>query len=110
MRDLKFRAFIDGEMIYYNHPQLVCNNVTMLMQYTNIKDKNGKEIYEGDIVKILREDNYFGGKDFEEIIKVGQSEWVELGDLPSGGPEGDCPIKKIEVIGNTYENPELLTK
>jgi len=124
MREIKFRAWIHGagdprvtpEMKYVSHSlsmffakiddwPLGCE----LMQYTGIKDKDGVEIYEGDVTRQLREDNCFSGNNKEEdIVIIGEPEWSELGSLNSGGPDGDYPLIEIEVIGNIYENPELL--
>ena len=68
----------------------------VLMQYTGLKDKNGKEIYEGDIIKY----------DNKEIYKI---EWnYEIcGWHPMirlSNPYSDY----FEILGNIYENPELL--
>jgi uncharacterized phage protein (TIGR01671 family) len=70
-------------------------NEIELMQYTGLHDKNGKEIYEGDIVRwanenwtiIFREDRYGAYRKNEMLI-----DWWE----------------EFEVIGNIYENPELI--
>lgn len=72
-----------------------------LIQYTGLKDKNGKEIYEGDIIK---------SPFFDDInVAVEWDEW--FAQFTFGGAEFNVEIKpeNIEVIGNIYENPELLT-
>lgn len=82
-----------------------------LMQYTGLKDKNGREIYEGDILQ----DDLFSSRD---VVKFG-----EYWETPEGGAYGwykksanhhdlvsslITGIAVSEVIGNIYENPELL--
>ena len=79
-----------------------------LMQYTGLKDRNGVEIYEGDIVGYTT--NYYGKlrTDNKQTIK-----WED--DMEHDG--FGCPLATgfllrgydWEVIGNIYENPELLT-
>lgn len=72
-----------------------------LMQYTGLKDKNGKEIYEGDIIKY----HFRTVSDNEEFIsKVLFDECMWLTDEHSLNRMND-----IEVVGNVFENSELLT-
>lgn len=70
-----------------------------LLQYTGLKDKTGKEIYESDIVKV-----FHGTKrERTDVIIWGQAGFA-LKEAPSGSIFGG---EQIEVIGNIYENQEL---
>ncbi|NOQ31823.1 MAG: hypothetical protein GQ570_11935 [Helicobacteraceae bacterium] len=76
-----------------------------LMQYTRLKDKNGKEIFEGDIVK---------GSAYEKEIYTGVVEFYDASFIMKiDGSKGYYRLNKmtfqtLEVIGNLYENKELL--
>jgi uncharacterized phage protein (TIGR01671 family) len=115
MREIKFRAWDITEKIMHTWEQwckeekqenfIVLNNdYYILMQYTGLKDKNGKEIYEGDIV-------------FRDILGEDEIYVVEYNPIDAGynpfcvaGEYNDEWIltKHSRVIGNIYENPELL--
>jgi len=72
-----------------------------LMQYTGLLDKNGNEIYEGDIIKITLADRYINRevKFTNGSFKFGKERiWLDLEE------------EFKEIIGNIYENQELLTK
>jgi len=89
----------------------------VIMQYTGLKDKNGKEIYEGDI--IITNDYPFMDEGKQSYVAI--VEWLFAGfhrtlkcvnKNKRGGSDGiNEPLEEgeyFEVIGNIYENPELL--
>lgn len=87
----------------------VLSDEIQIMQYTGLLDKNGKEIYEGDIVQL-----FIGKHTHEKPIEV---KWKqEIGSCGCCFEEffgngfvitgGNCC--EYEIIGNIYENPELL--
>lgn len=86
-----------------------------LMQYTGLKDKNGKEIYEGDIVLHVCYGTDF--KDAEKLkIESLQSFFEDRGyytrehdeDWEDNNKAFSIQLLRFEVIGNIYENPDLL--
>ena len=89
----------------------IVNNDIHLMQSTGLKDKNGKEIFEGDIItngkdvmSIKRHDTLGFYIDFK-----GKIEFIADGaDLEEFEEDAKEIADIIEIIGNIYENPELL--
>jgi hypothetical protein len=76
-----------------------------LLQYTGLKDKNGKEIYEGDIVKLFCCKEYYIAEIFWDRCSflIRGEHWDKHTQLSSFETGSEC-----EIIGNIYENPELL--
>ena len=69
------------------------------MQSTGLFDKNGKEIFDGDVVRIFD----------EKLSKIYYSDGAFCVDILNGGtPLHAFSSEQLEIIGNIYENPELV--
>jgi uncharacterized phage protein (TIGR01671 family) len=123
MREYKFRiySFVSKYFIYFDVyegvPQGIAGGVSEPQEYTGLKDKDGKEIYCGDIVELhtAANDKAKGIKDnhcgLYEIywdrcykLKTIKPNWFFIPNFES--PAADYNIMK--VVGNIFENQELL--
>jgi len=119
MREIKFRAYSRGEgMGYFNDLYWFEEHGVhdssgdgfyseyVIMQFTGLKDKNGKKIYEGDI---LKQAISLSGPYLDKVAKVVFYHGSFLAKTTLGA-EHQIVENWVEVIGNIYENPELLEK
>lgn len=90
----------------------IVNNDLDLMQSTGLKDKNGKEIFEGDVVTF--EDEIRCGDDLDIFLNIGVVEYGQ-GMFYISNRQSVCAddlldgeMWDVEVIGNIYENQELI--
>ena len=111
-REIKFRVWntdlLKWERFLTASLEINLNNLKpwfTVMQFTGLKDKNGKEIYEGDILGVI--DNK--GRETFGVVEFGKHSWGLLYH------KGDKIIYtrlraflEIEIAGNQFENPELL--
>ena len=140
MRQIKFRAWdkdshkmfaiksIDMNVRYVNcghrlpmqHSQCLSFDDIELMQYTELKDKNGKEIYEKDIFRFVYSFDPNPSRDWNSVVVFEEScfGWIPLHPLLRSeddqgfhsffSEDDDGVPTNIEIIGNRFENSDLL--
>ncbi len=117
-REIKFRAWdVKGKKLLahkeINGHWLMSNDFEFFipMQYTGLKDSNGKEIYEGDILSYKSSHTKHEGKVFNNVVEFATGQSLCGWRMRNKS----CIVKATpykfvssEIIGNIYENPELL--
>lgn len=127
MREIKFRFWYSNlqkmsipymleHILLSQHDYDPNKQLPLLLQYTGLKDKNGKEIYEGDILRhtFPYKCNHCDQTHIDAVVEWSHDRWY-LDNRTKGNHEIYDTIGMIydweerEIIGNIYENPELLT-
>ena len=95
--------------------EIMCTVLTNTIgQSTGLTDKNGREIFEGDIIHLEYSQVFFGGVYFGEYTaEVSYKEGCFITDGINNGDEIETPLSgfdndEVEIIGNIHDNPELL--
>ena len=142
MREIKFRAWDGERMLHFTQSPWTCSEYNsicwevdeeeakeflgclrfekepMLMQFTGLVDKNGKEIYEGDVVLFVSEVivQQKGGFSLTEpegnigVIKYAEGSFYVGGEYFYSYGDRNFEWKELEIIGDIYQNPELCAK
>jgi len=108
-REIKFRTFQEGKMYFHElcdymgssgilNPYIGCEKA-IWMQFTGLKDKNGVDVYEGDIA-------FHQGKN--RVFIYGDGCFGFIGRNVPVVYINDFLVSQMEIIGNIHENPELL--
>lgn len=126
MREIKFRAVLKtlinnksmiknsksgwDKSLYFSLEDIMLKKLVfdfpenfIFNQFTGLKDKNGKEIYEGDIIKMNNHwDSSWASKPMEVKFQQGCF-------FPFGSGDWEPDLEDCEIVGNIYEHPHLLS-
>ncbi len=86
----------------------IVNNDLHLMQSTGLKDKNGQEIFEGDIVRQVRTQPTTENEIIIGVVTMLEGAWLIMNDCEQLASFLWSETDENEIIGNIYENKELL--
>lgn len=92
----------DRDIYYYKTDEIE------LMQSTGLKDKNGKEIFEGDVVRQVRTQPTTENEIIIGVVTMIEGAWLIMNDCEQLASKLWSETDENEIIGNIYENPELL--
>ena len=95
----------EPEATSYSDPIDFSMSIIVAQQYTGLKDKNGKEIYEGDIIQKIVNSEYI----YTYIVGYDESKASFTIKDTLESLISFVPVDTFQIIGNIYENPELLS-
>ena len=113
-----FADYIESIRFYINEIDLCWGGIcesdcfdfkdVILMQSTGLKDKNGKEIFEGDVVRQVRTQPTTENETITGVVTMLEGAWLIMNDCEQLASYLWSETDENEIIGNIYENPELL--
>lgn len=106
-------SFIINKVIEANEQYITIGswcpvNPETLGQTTGLKDKNGKEIFEGDVVRQVRTQPTTENEIIIGVVTMIEGAWLIMNDCEQLASKLWSETDENEIIGNIYENPELL--